>query len=283
MNAYERITERILELLAQGTVPWHKPWKAQTGLPRNFVSRKPYRGVNVFLLMSMSYESPFWLTFHQAHELGGAVRKGEKACPVVFWKRLQIEDEQTGEEQRIPLLRIYHVFNTAQCDGLKSLPATEALPVSVTAPATIVANMPHPPVIEHGMTQAFYSPSADEVALPDRERFENDAGYFATVFHELVHSTGHKSRLHRATLVENTGFGSDPYSREELITELGCAFLCGHAEILERTIDNSAAYLAGWLKALQRDPALIVQAAAQAQQAVDYILGTQFPDEDSGH
>lgn len=136
MNAYNRFTDRILELLAQGTVPWHKPWKAQTAWPRNLVSRKPYRGVNVFLLMSMSYESPFWLTFHQAPELGGAIRKGEKACPVVFWKHLQIEDEQTGEEQRIPLLRIYHVFNTAQCDGLLPLPATDALPARAPSPGS---------------------------------------------------------------------------------------------------------------------------------------------------
>jgi antirestriction protein ArdC len=111
MNGYDRITERIISLLEQGTVPWHKPWKSKTGLPRNFISKKPYRGVNVFLLMSMSYESPFWLTFHQASELGGTVRKGEKSCPVVFWKRLKIKDDENDEERKIPLLRIYHVFN----------------------------------------------------------------------------------------------------------------------------------------------------------------------------
>lgn len=272
MNGYDRITERIIELLEQGTVPWHKPWKAKTAWPRNLVTKKPYRGVNVFLLLSMSYESPFWLTFNQAQEHGGSIRKGEKACPVVFWKRLEIEDEQTGVEQRIPLLRIYHVFNTAQCEGLKALPATDDLVVSVTKPAEIVAHMPHPPVIKHGMVRAFYSPSGDEVGMPNRERFESEAGYFAALFHELVHSTGHKSRLHRATLVENTGFGSDPYSREELIAELGSAFLCGYADIVERTIDNSAAYLEGWLKQLKNDRTLVVQAAAQAQKAADYII-----------
>ena len=274
MNGYDRITERIISLLEQGTVPWHKPWKSKTGLPRNLISKKQYRGVNVFLLMSMSYESPFWLTFHQASELGGTVRKGEKSCQVVFWKQLKVKDAENDEERKIPLLRIYHVFNVSQCEGLKAMPATEEIPGIATKPAEIVALMPNPPVIKHGMTQAFYSPSADEIGMPARERFENESGYYATLFHELVHSTGHKKRLHRTTLIENTGFGSDPYSREELIAELGSAFLCGQAEIVDRTINNTAAYLEGWLKQLRNDRTLIVQAAAQAQKAADYIIGT---------
>ena len=274
MNGYDVITQRIISLLEQGTVPWQKPWKAKTGLPRNFITKKPYRGVNTFLLMSMSYESPFWLTFLQVTELGGYVRKGEKSCPVVFWKQLKIKDEETDEDRKIPLLRIYNVFNASQCEGLDMLPTAEEIPIVAAKPADIVAKMPQPPTIKHGMTQAFYSPSADEVGMPERERFENEAGYYATLFHELIHSTGHKSRLHRSTLIENTGFGSDPYSREELIAELGGAFLCGHAEIVERTINNSAAYLQGWLKQLRSERTLIVQAAAQAQKAADYIIGS---------
>src|ERR1035441_5576769 len=120
IQSYERITERIVTLLEQGTVPWHKPWKVNTGLPRNLISKKPYRGINVFLLMAMSYESPHWLTFRQAIQLGGNVKKGEKACPVVFWKKMEIEDKKSGEPQKKPLLRLYHVFNAAQCEGLKA-------------------------------------------------------------------------------------------------------------------------------------------------------------------
>lgn len=278
MNAYDRITKRIIALLEQGTVPWHKPWKAKTGLPRNLITKKPYRGVNVMLLMSMDYESPFWLTYHQATELGGSVRKGEKSCPVVFWKPLKVADEESGDEKKIPLLRIYHVFNSSQCDGLKPMAASETT-VPETKPAEIVANMPCPPAIKHGMSRAYYSPLDDEVGMPDRGLFMEETGYYATLFHELVHSTGHKSRLHRSTLIQNTGFGSDPYSREELIAELGSAFLCGYAEIVDRTIDNSAAYLEGWLKQLRDDRTLIVQAAAQAQKAADYIIGIQFAEE----
>jgi antirestriction protein ArdC len=283
-KVYDYITDRITALLTQGTVPWHKPWKARTGLPRNFVSQKPYRGINVFLLIAMSYESPLWLTFRQASQLGGSVRKGEKACPVVFWKQLAIEDKASGEPQKIPLLRYYHVFNVTQCDGLKIGTDPVEAPVNgIIKPEEIVANMPQPPVIKHGMTKAYYSPREDCVGMPSRERFERTEDYYSTVFHELIHSTGHEKRLKRATLAENNGFGSDPYCKEELIAEMGAAFLCGQAEIAERTINNSAAYINGWLERFRDDKMLIVQAAAQAQKATDFILGRTFQEKEAVH
>jgi antirestriction protein ArdC len=141
--------------------------------------------------------------------------------------------------------------------------------------------MPKRPEIKHGLAKAFYSPSVDIVAMPDRARFDTEAGYYATLFHELTHATGHASRLNRPTLTESAGFGSNPYCREELVAELGAAFLCGHAGI-ENTIQNSAAYLQNWLEALQNDNKLIVQAAAQAQKAADFILGTKFEDAVAG-
>jgi len=274
----EQITERIETLLATGVVPWHKPWKASTCLPRNLVTNHPYRGINVFLLMSMSYESPHWLTFRQAIQLGGGVKKGEKSCPVVFWKQTTIEDKESGEPQKIPLLRLYHVFNVAQCEGLKSMPAPAAVPLAITSAAEIVAKMPQPPAIKHGMTRAYYSPSDDTVGMPERNRFETEDAYHATLFHELVHATGHESRLKRASIMERNGFGTMPYCKEELVAELGSAFLCGYAEIIDRTIDNSAAYIEGWLDSLKDDPTLIVYAAAQAHKAADFILGNGQED-----
>lgn len=273
---YDRITDRITALLEQGTVPWQKPWKARTGLPRNFVSKHPYRGINVFLLLAMMYESPFWLTFRQLSQLGGSVRKGEKACPVVFWKQTTTEDKESSEQKKKYLLRFYHVFNVSQCDGLKidTIPVHESIN-GIVKPEEIVANMPQRPEIKHGMTHAYYSPREDCVGLPTRERFERTEDYYSTVFHELVHSTGHEKRLKRSTLTESNGYGSDPYCKEELIAEMGAAFLCGQAEIAERTIDNSAAYLKGWLEQLRQDKTLIVQAAAQAQKAADFILGNE--------
>jgi antirestriction protein ArdC len=277
MNAtiYDQVTERIIALLEQGTVPWRKPWTVQTGLPRNLITKKPYRGINTFLLHSMHYESPFWLTYRQAMELGSHVRKGEKSCPVVFWKQLELEDKNTGDKEKIPLLRFYSVFNVAQCEGLKNAPTAET---TVSQPEAILAAMPQRPEIKHGMAMACYSPVMDTVSMPDRARFEKDAGYFATLFHELIHSTGHPSRLNRPTLTESAGFGSNPYCKEELVAEMGAAFLCGHTGIGEMVLENSAAYVQNWLTQLQNDRKLIVQAAAQAQRAADFILGVKFEE-----
>jgi antirestriction protein ArdC len=272
-KSYERITERIVGLLEQGTVPWHKPWQVTTGLPRNLVTRKPYRGINPFLLMAMSYDSPNWLTFRQAIQLGGSVKKGEKACPVVFWKHLDVTDKESGEVEKIPLLRMYYVFNVAQCDGLKNVPASDETAFAVTQAAEIVAGMPQPPHIKLGMSHAYYTPVNDIVGMPEPKRFNTEDAYHATLFHELCHSTGHEKRLKRQSITERNGFGSDPYCKEELIAELGSAFLCGQAGIVERTIDSSAAYIQGWLKRLQEDKTLVVYAAAQAQKAADFILG----------
>jgi len=283
IKAYERITERIVSLLEQGTVPWHKPWQVKTGLPRNFVSKKAYRGINTFLLLSMSYESPYWLTLRQANQFGGSVKKGEKSCPVVFWKRMHIEDVETEESKQIPLLRVYHVFNVAQCDGLKDAPVVEDTSFAASKPAEIMANMPQPPAVKHGMACASYSPPDDTVNMPARERFEGDSQYYATLFHELVHSTGHETRLKRKGIIERNGFGTDPYCKEELVAELGSAFLCGHADIVDRTIDNSAAYVHGWLTRLQCDRTLVVYAAAQAQKAADFILGRTFTESEASH
>jgi len=272
-KSYDRITERIVSLLAQGTVPWHKPWRVQTGLPRNLITQKPYRGINVFLLLALNYESPNWLTLRQANALGGQIKPGEKSCPVVFWKPMPVKDKETQEDKKIPFLRVYHVFNVAQCTGLQHLPPPDESAFIPTVPSELVANMPQRPIIKHGMAAAYYSPTQDLVGMPDRQRFETNDHYYGTLFHELVHATGHEQRLHRASLMERNGYGSDPYAKEELIAEMGSAFLCGYAGIVDRTIDRSAAYLESWLKQLQADKTLIVQAAAQAQKAADFILG----------
>ena len=281
-KSYDRITERIVSLLSQGTVPWHKPWHVQTGLPRNLITQRPYRGINVFLLMAMKYESPNWLTLRQANAMGGQIKPGEKSCPVVFWKPMKVKDKESGEDRKIPFLRLYHVFNVSQCTGLKNISPADNSAFIQTLPAELVANMPQRPVIKHGMNMASYSPVSDVVNMPDRVRFKLEDHYHATLFHELVHSTGHEKRLKRASIMERNGYGSNPYAKEELIAEMGSAFLCGYAGIVDRTIDSSAAYLEGWLKQLQEDKTLIVQAAAQAQKAADFILGhkLEYPAED---
>jgi antirestriction protein ArdC len=281
---YQVITDRVMALLEQGTVPWHKPWRGGDMLPQNLVSRKPYRGVNVFMLHAMAYESPFWLTFKQAKEMGGNVRKGEHACPVVFWKWLDADGagEATGKRP-VPMLRYYSVFNVAQCDGVTApaIEGTDREHSPIETAEKIVAAMPQRPEIRHGLDRAFYSPAADSVGMPSPERFETPENYYSVLFHELTHSTGHESRLNRKGVSggERAGFGSQSYSKEELVAEMGAAFLCGRAGIVERTIDNSAAYVASWLERLKDDARLVVLAAAQAQKAADFILGRQYGEE----
>ena len=286
---YQVITDRVITLLEQGTVPWHKPWQGGQSMPQNLVSRRPYRGVNVFLLHAMSYASPYWLTFRQAQELGGSVRRGEKACPVVFWKWLDVDEAGAGPtgKRRVPFLRYYSVFNAAQCEGIDAhVPAidgTQRPHTPIETAEQIVAAMPRRPAVRHGLERAFYDPSGDSVGMPAPERFDRPADYYNVLFHELTHATGHESRLNRKGVSGTDGlwsaFGSQPYCREELVAEMGAAFLCGHAGIVERTLDNSAAYVAAWLARLKDDVRLVVQAAAQAQRAADFILARQFGEE----
>src|SRR5262245_50938590 len=286
-SVYQVITDRVMALREQGTVPWQKPWSGQEQAPRNLVSRKAYRGVNVFLLHALGYESPFWLSFKQAQELGGHVRKGEKSCPVVFWKWLDVEGKQDeqGKAKRVPLLRYYSVFNVAQCDGITApaIDGTRREHNPIEAAEQIVASMPKRPTIQHKWQLAFYSPDGDYVGMPEPELFNTHEDYYSVLFHELTHATGHESRLNRKGASGSDGlwsaFGSTPYAREELVAEMGAAFLCGHAGIVERTIENSAAYVSSWLERLRNDVRLVVTAAAQAQKAADLILNVQYKSE----
>lgn len=274
-TVYDLITDRILTQLEQGVVPWRKPWGAAQDMPRNLASGRDYRGINVFLLACQGFSSPFWMTFKQAKALGGCVRKGSKGTPVVFWKWLEKEEEETGKTKRFPMLRYYTVFNIEQVDGIpaKKIPALEGTRADVDPIAeaeAIVEGMPQRPEIRTAGSSAFYMPSADSITMPARDLFHSGAEYYATLFHELTHATGHESRLGR---VEKwTGFGSDPYAREELVAEMGAAFLMGSAGLVDATIANSAAYIANWLERLKSDRKLVVIAAAQAQRAADFIL-----------
>jgi antirestriction protein ArdC len=276
---YQVITDRVLALLEQGTAPWRQPWDSTTGVPRNLFSQRKYRGINVWLLTAMGYASPFWATFNQVKTAGGSVRKGERGVPVVFWKVYTKEDPETGDEEKRFVLRHFTVFNAAQLDGV-AVPAI-AVPSHRFTPmercAQLVGSMPNRPPIIEGHQQAFYTPATDTLHMPIPQCFQSPKAYYATLFHELTHAVGHPSRLNRHTLTDLCLFGSPTYAKEELVAEMGAAYLCGVCGIANATLDNSAAYLQSWMQVLHDNPTMLVHAAAQAQRAADYIQNLQ-PD-----
>lgn len=292
MDVYSIITERIIEKLEAGCVPWHKPWRS-VGAPRNLVSKKLYRGINVWLLTVQGYTSPYWATMRQINALGGSVRKGDKATPVVFW-RIYVDgvevkagepepEAQEAEDQgkRRFVLRYFSVFNTEQCDLPASVTDKLTLPEQrqiepIEACEKTLAGMPNPPEIVHAGEKAFYSPTTDRVTMPPRSLFESGHEYWATLWHETAgHATGHPKRLNRESINEAAPFGSATYSAEEILAEMAAAYMCGITGIENRTIDNSAAYIGAWLARLRADRKLIVHAAAQAQRACDYVLNAR--------
>ncbi len=282
-DLYQTITDKVLALLEAGTVPWRQPWKNREP-PQNLLTRKAYRGINQFILNASPFATPYWLSLRQVNAAGGTVRKGEKASIVVFWKlrerRKKEPDDEHSDKKRIPLLRYYNVCNVSQCDGIN--PMLMPTPVEDFRPIerceALVEGMPTPPKIVPHAGGASYSPAKDTVYMPDRVLFESSEAYYSVLFHELTHATGHGSRLDRKGFMEGARFGSDDYSREELVAEMGAAFLAGHCGIDAKTTPASADYIQSWLNRLRDDRKLVVFAAAQAQKACDFIRGLNFSE-----
>jgi len=279
MNVYEVITERIVGLLEKGEVPWRRPWGRTP--PRNGEYGNAYRGINAFMLNAAGHANPNWLTFRQAIRMGGNVRKGERGLPVVKWI-FHDEDADEGKKGRgrPPTLLYFTVFNVEQCEGLDMArfadPAAAREHAPVEDAERVVAGMPKPPPRATG-DRASWNVETDVVTMPPAETFRSAEAYYRTLFHELVHSTAHATRLARRE--GPAGFGSEGYGREELVAEMGAAFLAGAAGVDgSEGMEQSAAYVRGWLKAIRDDPRAVVIAAAQAQKAADWILGRKFED-----
>lgn len=285
---YQMVTERIMDALKNGTVPWVKPWTAGGVMfPRSMSTRKHYRGVNIWLLaltqMDKGYSSGWWGTYKQIAERGGTVRKGEKSTTIVFWKRIVKDDDTAPDGKRqFFMLRYYRVFNACQADGLPDHfypEPDESRPVECNedADAAITAYLANggPELRKVAGDRAYYRPSTDTITLPMDDQFPTVDGRYYTTFHELAHSTGHKDRLNRD--LEYAHKGSGRYAKEELVADMASAMvsaLFGY----ESTADQSADYVKGWLSALSDDHTLVISASAQAQRAADLILGTTFED-----
>jgi antirestriction protein ArdC len=285
VNVYEIVTQQVIQQLEAGVAPWRKPWR--TDVPCNLISGKEYRGINPFLLAPQGYGSRYWLTFNQTAKLGGHVRKGEHSSIVTFWRVGQeklIRDANGVERKSRPfLLRFYRVFNLEQTEGIaEKLGLGKASPRigSLDDCEAIVSAMPNPPKREQS-DRAWYRPSTDSVGMPSRSLFNSSEEFYSTLFHELTHSTGHASRVGREGIEQLNAFGTESYSKEELVAEMGAAMLCGVTGIVPRTIENSAAYLKTWIERLRDDSKLIVSAASQAQKAADYIRNLSAKSEET--
>lgn len=286
----EKVTDAIIESLEAGVAPWSKPW-AGAAMPTSLSTARPYRGINYLILstrqMTENYTSPLWGTYKQIAALGGQVRKGEKGTPIVFWKKITIEDRETGKDKSIPLLRYYTVFNIEQADGVEITPRHAAAVEGRERPDVDVESIESisdyvsrvwtetgttkPAIVPMAQDRAYYSPEIDVIVLPEHGQFRSTAGFTGTLLHECVHSTGHESRLDRWTGKERR-FGCADYAEEELVAEIGAAMLAARLG-LETEIEQSAAYVASWLKALKDDRGLLIAAAQRAQKATDWIAG----------
>ena len=271
MDLYKEITERIMTQMQEGIIPWHKPWISGKAISRT--TGKPYSLLNQMMLGKPGE----YLTFKQCQQEGGKVKKGEKASMVVFWKWVEQEDEETGEVKQVPFLRYYNVFHIDQCEGLTAkhmpqMPATANADQKAEAMIAEYIQRSGVRLVNQEGDRAFYAPSADCVTLPLLKQFAETAEYYSTAFHELTHSTGHASRLNRLEKV--AFFGTEAYSKEELIAEIGAAALVNAAGLeTASSFRNSAAYVQNWLSVLKNDKRFIVSAAGKAEKAVNLILG----------
>lgn len=275
MNAYEMVTNRIIEMLESGIIPWHKPWTGVNTGAHNRISNKPYSLLNQMLLK----HDGEYATYKQWHDIGGQVRRGEKAETVVFWKIQEyMEKDADGEEKKkiLPILKYYSVFHISQVDGVepKAEPLKEVEPIAEAE--KVKEDYKHRErltITEKVTNEAYYSPGADCINVPGRNQYTNINEFYSTLFHEMVHSTGHKSRLDRLSSGTDSYFGSETYSKEELVAELGSAMLLNQVGIeTTKTLTNSAAYIQGWIKVLKNDTHFIVSASSKAEKAVGYIL-----------
>ena len=278
-SVYEMITERIIEQLENGVIPWQKTWNGTHSGAYNRISNKPYSLLNQMILK----HNGEYATFKQWSDLGGKIRKGEKSEVVTFWKIQQIEEiNEDGEKtiKQLPLLRYYNVFHISQVDGVEpkeQLETSELEPIEEAEKIKLdYINREHLKIFEKVTNKAFYTPTFDYIEVPCKEQYQHIEEFYSTLFHEIIHSTGHKNRLDRLETGANAHFGSESYSKEELTAELGSAMIINILGIeTEKSFRNSSAYIQNWLQVLKNDNKFIVSESSRAEKAVKYILNEQ--------
>jgi len=273
MKVAEIVTNQIIEELEKGVIPWREQWASRYQV--NVKSKKPYQGINQLLLQMVAkkekYTSNQWLTFNQAVQLGGSV-EGQKSVPVVFWKITDYakkDDAGDLEVKQSAFMRYYRVFNADQVSGVEFEVLPEPEKIEAEKIASDYLKRENIELTEAG-NEAYYTPSEDSITIPSRSQFVTAEDRIGVLFHEMVHSTGHPKRLARRKADERRSFGSTEYSKEELIAELGACLLCYKSGIEQ--VQQSAAYVQSWLKALKNDRNMIISASSQAEKAANYIV-----------
>lgn len=281
----QEITDLVVKQLREGRVPWKRPWSANGFMPTSLTTGKTYSGINLLLLsiLGAEHSTPYWVTYREAQKRGGYIRQGEKGVPIIKWSAYTRKDPQTGEETQGFFMRQFTVFNLDQTANV-SAPAMKQIDFSSIDDGiqSIIDSYATRPEIYHSIQdRAYYSPELDSIHLPKREMFNSAEEYALTLTHELVHSTGHQSRLNRFES-DSTKFGCKTYAKEELVADIGATMMLAQVGI-QVELDNTASYITNWLNALENDPSLIVSASAKAQKAVDYVLGAKQPIVDVTH
>lgn len=281
---YEKINNIILSNLEKGCIPWRKPWNTPSIKPQNFATKHVYQGCNFFITSIIGGTNPYFLTLKQANDLGGSIKAGAKAIPIIYWSLMHKKDKSTGEqlEEKFGFLKYSNVFKADDIKGIEfpkiELPTIEFSPneaaeklIKSAREANAIA------VYNEEACGAYYSPSDDKISMPKRDIFHSSHEFYSTLFHEAGHSTGHESRLNRKSLTTMSRFGSHEYSKEELVAELVAAYLCAKTGI-NNTIENTSAYIESWSKKLKDNPKWFIEAAGQAQKAASYISQEHFKE-----
>ena len=283
------VSQIIEKIEAENLLPWQKPWSASQFQQKNYATGNVYQGFNQFVTAIQGYTSTGWITLNQIRKMKASILEGEfkKSTSIAFWKKKNIfeKNEDTGKNEIVGFyfrpVRFYNVWNIEQTDIEPEQTDIEPEQTDIEPEQTDIETndiassfiMKDGKLrLNHGGDQACYSPKRDTIVIPEKRTFHSPEGYHATLFHELVHSTGHDSRLNRKTLTNFSSFGDHDYSQEELVAEIGACVLCSIAGI-QNNINNSASYLAGWIKKLKEEPSILLKASSQSQKAVDLITG----------
>jgi len=279
-DIYQQITDRIVSKLEQGEIPWKKPFTSlKKSYPRNFVSKNMYNGANFFLTLLEGRNTPYWLTYNQAKQLGGNVKKGESGTPIVYFQFIEKTNDK-GELYRYPMVKHSTVFNLEQVEGIVNPFEAEMESLLCKSEFNNIESCERLinmfdvkiPLVRHSlMENAYYSPMQDFISMPLKERFKEEQFYYSTLFHEIAHSTGHESRLARPGIIKPNKKGSSEYAREELVAELSASFICAEAGIVKETEENTTAYIQSWLNVLKNDSKIVYDAMRDSFKVLEHL------------